>query len=370
MSRSVGFAASSGASWRVLASRSAGRRPDLRLRGRGPITGNREHVLPRARASTPPAPRSRWTPPTAFPRATRPSPRATWSSSSRCRTRRSTPPTPTATAAGSRAAPPRAATNLNNAGLYEYAVATSAPNGAGQFHGGGGQRRGRRHPHPALLHDHRRPRRPAASAPSRSSAFPSTARPPSAPRSPPRPGTAGPAAFSPSTSRARSPSSGATVSVDGLGFRGGSGPRARRHRGHRRDRLPHVGDPEPERHEGRGHRGDSRPREARAPTAIRTATWPEARRPRPAAAEPTATRRSNDQNTGGGGGGNWGTGGQGGHGWLNDPESLPAPRHRLADRRLRRARGSTTPRACSWGAARGRARATTRVPAAPAPAGA
>ena len=94
------------------------------------------------------------------------------------------------------------ATNLNNASLYEYAVATSAPNGTGQFFVAGANAAG----DGTLI---RRYFTVAAAATRGQRSFqvvrvPSTARPPSGLRSPPGPGTAGPAASSPSTSRAPS----------------------------------------------------------------------------------------------------------------------------------------------------------------------
>ena len=212
-------------------------------------------------------------------------------------------------------------TSLNNAGLYEYAVAVTAPNGAGSFTVAGANAAG----DGTLLRRYFTTTTPSGTrgqrtfqvvrVPQYSSATLGAALTASAWNG----AAGGILAIDVSGTLTLN---GATVSVDGLGFRGGIGRARAGTAGTAATdyRTSVTANPNGMKGEGiagtpdlAGAGADGYPNGDMARGAPATAGGGGTD------GNPTA----NDQNTGGGGGGNWGTGGQGGHGWLNDNNPCP-----------------------------------------------
>ena len=212
-------------------------------------------------------------------------------------------------------------TNLNNAGLFEYAVATSAPNGAGQFTVAGANAAG----DGTLLRRYFTTTTPSTTRGQRTFQVVRVPQYSSA--------TLG-AALTAGAWNGRAGGilaidvsgtltlNGATVSVDGLGFRGGVGRARGGTAGTAATDYRTSVTQNPNGMKGEGIAGtpdlggagaDGYPNGDMARGAPATA----------GGGGTDGNPTVNDQNSGGGGGGNWGTGGQGGHGWLNDPNTCP-----------------------------------------------
>jgi hypothetical protein len=213
-------------------------------------------------------------------------------------------------------------TALNNSGLFEFAVATSAPNGAGTFDVVGANPAG----DGTLIRSYVTNTTPSGSRgqrtfqvvriPQYSSATLSSGLTASAWN-----GRAG-GILAIDVSGVLT-LAGATVSVDGLGFRGGVG-RARGGSGGTAAtdyRTSVALNPNGMKGEGivgtpdvAGSGSNGYPNGDMARGAPGTAGG---------GGTDGNPSGGNDQNTGGGGGANWGSGGQGGHGWLNNPSPCP-----------------------------------------------
>ena len=208
-------------------------------------------------------------------------------------------------------------TNLRNSGRYEYAIATSAPNAAGVIDVAGAHPSG----DGSLIRSYANFAGPSATAGSRRFQVVRVPQYGSATLSSGLTASiwngraGGILALDVSGTLALG---GATVSVDGLGFRGGIG-RARGGTGGlaNTDRVTSVAQ-NPNGMKGEGIVG----RPDLAGTGTDTYPGGDMARGAPGTAGGGGTdgnpAAANDRNTGGGGGANWGNGGQGGHGWLQN----------------------------------------------------